>query len=121
MKTKDIILVNNIKKHKEYFDQKLIETLEYLERHNAQVQEEKNKMSVRNQKLIKQNQDLKLKTKDQKAIQYQLSQKLKDKEEEIANIIKDFEKEIKKQEKAITKNFVAPMKKMKNCVEKSKN
>lgn len=101
MKTKDIILVNNIKKHKEYFDQKLIETLEYLERHNAQVQEENNKMSVRNQKLIKQNQDLKLKTKDQKAIQYQLSQKLKDKEEEIANIIKDFEKEIKKQEKAI--------------------
>ena len=101
MMTKDRITLNNILLHKEHFDHKLIGIVEYLEHQNVHLNTEYKRIVVSNRNLVKKNQDVQAKLKDMKAIQYNLNQKLKEKDEEASNIIKDFEEEIKKQEKII--------------------
>lgn len=101
MMTKDRITLNNILQHKEHFDQRLIGIVEYLERQNVHLNMECKRITVNNQKLIKKNQDAQVRLKDLTTIQYNLNQKLKEKDEEISDIIKDFEAEIKEQEKII--------------------
>lgn len=99
--TRERITLNTILQHKEYFDYKLIEIADHLSRKEADLNAENKRITINNQKLTKTNHDIRLKLRDMEAVQYKLNQDLKEKEEEISNLIKDFEKEIKEQEKII--------------------
>lgn len=99
--TRERITLNTILQHKEYFDYKLIEIADHLSWKEADLNAENKRITINNQKLTKTNHDIRLKLCDMEAVQYKLNQNLKEKEEEISNLIKDFEKEIKEQEKII--------------------